>query len=59
MDLFGELNADGITVVMVTHEADVARSSRRIIWFRDGAVIHDRLTPEELSQLTLASLAPT
>ncbi|MFN6385088.1 MAG: ABC transporter ATP-binding protein, partial [Pseudanabaena sp.] len=45
MDLFGELNASGITVVMVTHEADVARNSRRIIWFRDGQIIHDHLSP--------------
>jgi putative ABC transport system ATP-binding protein len=51
MDLFGELNASGITVVMVTHEADVARNSRRIIWFRDGQIIHDHLSPSDLNHV--------
>lgn len=48
MDIFTELNASGMTVIMVTHEPDVARTTRRIVWFRDGQVIHDRLAPEEL-----------
>jgi putative ABC transport system ATP-binding protein len=51
MELFGELNASGITVVMVTHEADVARNSHRIIWFRDGQIIHDRLSPTDLNHV--------
>jgi putative ABC transport system ATP-binding protein len=51
MELFGELNASGITVVMVTHEADVARNSHRIIWFRDGQIIHDRLSPSDLNHV--------
>ena len=48
LQIFAELNASNITVVMVTHEADVARHSRRIIWFRDGQVIYDYLDPERL-----------
>jgi putative ABC transport system ATP-binding protein len=48
LDIFGELNAAGMTVVMVTHESDVARSTRRVVWFRDGQVIHENLKPEEL-----------
>lgn len=48
LQIFDELNASDITVVIVTHEADVARHSRRIIWFRDGQVIYDRLDPERL-----------
>jgi putative ABC transport system ATP-binding protein len=55
MDIFTELNASGITVVMVTHEADVARLTRRIIWFRDGEVLHDHLTPDDLGRGVLAS----
>jgi putative ABC transport system ATP-binding protein len=51
MELFGELNASGITVVMVTHEADVARNTRRIIWFRDGQIVNDRLAPEDLGHI--------
>ncbi|MGK7947028.1 MAG: ABC transporter ATP-binding protein [Microcystaceae cyanobacterium] len=48
IDIFSELNASGITVVMVTHEADVASFSRRIVWFKDGEVIHSHLTPDQL-----------
>lgn len=48
MDIFTELNDSGITVVMVTHEPEVARQTRRVVWFRDGQVIHDHLKPEDL-----------
>lgn len=48
IDIFSELNASGITIVMVTHEPDVARCTRRVVWFRDGHVIHSHLAPEEL-----------
>ncbi len=42
MDLFVELNAEkGITIVLVTHESDIAAYSRRIIRFLDGRVISD------------------
>lgn len=51
MDIFSELNASGITIVMVTHEADVARQTQRIVWFRDGQVIHSHLTPADVGQL--------
>ncbi|MFP4123150.1 ABC transporter ATP-binding protein [Coleofasciculus sp.] len=49
--LFSQLNEEGITVVMVTHEPDVARLTKRIVWFRDGEVIHSYLTPEEMVQV--------
>jgi putative ABC transport system ATP-binding protein len=41
MALFQELNHQGMTVVLVTHEPDVARFARRIIAFRDGKVVQD------------------
>jgi len=41
MSLFQSLNHDGITVVLVTHELEIARFSRRILWFRDGRFIDD------------------
>ena len=55
MDLFGELNASGITVVMVTHETEVARLTQRIIWFRDGKVLYSHLTPDQMLNVALAS----
>src|SRR4028118_1166720 len=54
MDIFTELNTSGITVVMVTHEPEVARLTRRIVWFRDGEVVHSHLTPEEMMQVAVS-----
>jgi putative ABC transport system ATP-binding protein len=43
MGLFQRLNSDqGITIILVTHEADIAEHARRQIIFRDGAVISDK-----------------
>jgi putative ABC transport system ATP-binding protein len=44
MAIFQSLNDDGITVVIVTHEADIASYAARQIHFRDGRVIDDRLS---------------
>ena len=42
LDIFDRLNRDrGLTIVMVTHEADVARHARRVITFRDGEILTD------------------
>lgn len=53
MDIFTELNQSGITVVMVTHEPDVAKQTKRIVWFRDGQVLHSHLTPEEIATVAV------
>jgi len=45
MRLLAELNAQGMTIVMVTHEADIALWARRRIVFRDGRVVEDRVQP--------------
>ncbi len=55
MEIFTELNNSGITIIMVTHEPDVARLTRRIVWFRDGQVIHSHLTPEELNAVAIGT----
>jgi putative ABC transport system ATP-binding protein len=41
MELFEELHAKGNTIVMVTHERDVAEHAERIVTFRDGNVLTD------------------
>jgi putative ABC transport system ATP-binding protein len=41
LDLFGELNAAGMTVIVVTHEPEVAGACRRNLVFRDGELIDD------------------
>ena len=48
MELFQRLNGEsGITVILVTHEADIAAYSRRTIRFLDGRLVSDRLTADE------------
>jgi len=43
MQLFAELNAEGVTVVLVTHEEEIAEHARRCIRFRDGRIMSDEL----------------
>jgi putative ABC transport system ATP-binding protein len=42
LGLFQELNRDGVTVVIVTHDAEVARHARRVVRFRDGRLLSDQ-----------------
>jgi putative ABC transport system ATP-binding protein len=46
--LFDELHEQGQTIMMVTHEADVARHAKRIIRMKDGKVLSDLPTEEDL-----------
>ena len=41
MDIFCELNRQGRTVVIVTHEPDIAAYTRRTVMFRDGLIVRD------------------
>lgn len=41
MDIFCDLNRQGRTVVLVTHEPDIAAYTRRIVTFRDGVIVRD------------------
>ncbi|MEN9213840.1 MAG: ABC transporter ATP-binding protein [Gloeomargarita sp. DG02_4_bins_56] len=53
MELFAQLHQAGVTIVMVTHEPDIARRAERIIWFRDGQVLEEHLRPEDVHQAVL------
>ena len=63
MNLFTELSNEGITIVMVTHEDDIAAYAKRHIVMRDGRVMRDdhgeggRKTTEEVSKLVKEALA--
>ena len=53
MDIFTGLNEAGITIVMVTHEPDVAKQTNRIVWFKDGQVVHSHLTPDDIYRVAM------
>jgi putative ABC transport system ATP-binding protein len=38
MDIFTELNKEGITIVMVTHEPDIAKFAKHNVHMRDGLI---------------------
>jgi putative ABC transport system ATP-binding protein len=52
MALLQRLNAAGITVVVVTHDANVARHGQRIVELRDGAVVRDELVADRYDAAT-------
>jgi putative ABC transport system ATP-binding protein len=58
MQLFQRLNHEGITVVLVTHEPDVARFARRLLRFRDGRVVQSEPVADSAA-LPLPGAAPT
>ncbi|MFY7826085.1 MAG: ABC transporter ATP-binding protein [Flectobacillus sp.] len=46
MDLFDQLHSKGNTIVMVTHEDDIAQYAHRILRLRDGLVESDKINPD-------------
>jgi putative ABC transport system ATP-binding protein len=57
MALLSELHRDGMTVVLVTHDASVARYAERVISFQDGSLIDDVREPASRSRQSVAANA--
>jgi putative ABC transport system ATP-binding protein len=59
MALFQQLNEQGITILIVTHEPDVALYGKRIVEVRDGRIIHDHpVTERHDAAADLRAMAP-
>jgi len=43
MQILKDINKEGVTVIVVTHEMDIAKMTNRIINIKDGIVKHDRI----------------
>jgi len=48
MQIFQELNDEGSTIVMVTHEPDIARHCKRVLTLRDGRMVEDEIQTDRL-----------
>lgn len=46
LNIFRQLNQEGVTIILVTHERDIAAYARRIIAFRDGHLVGDTVNQE-------------
>ena len=53
MALFQKLNTSGITIIIITHEADVAKFARRILRFKDGQIVEEQNNSVSISAETL------
>lgn len=52
MDIFESLNKEGVTIVMVTHEAEIAAHTKRNVVFRDGEIISDNPVENRVTRET-------
>ena len=52
MAIFQQLNERGITVIMVTHEPDIAAYARRNVMMRDGVILDDHVVSRRLVATT-------
>jgi putative ABC transport system ATP-binding protein len=58
MQIFQDLNDRGLTIVVVTHEPDIAQYAKRIVVFRDGKVRHDDPVKERPSASAMLKALP-
>jgi len=55
IEILKELNDSGITIVMVTHEADLAQAATRTITLQDGVIISDKKNKKEINKKVIVS----
>jgi putative ABC transport system ATP-binding protein len=48
MQIFQELNDEGCTIVMVTHEPDIGQHCKRMVHIKDGVVVDDEVVKDRL-----------
>ncbi|MDD2447304.1 MAG: ABC transporter ATP-binding protein [Tissierellia bacterium] len=48
MEIFQQLNDEGATIIMVTHELDIAMHTKRMLVCRDGEIIEDKLVENQI-----------
>jgi putative ABC transport system ATP-binding protein len=59
MQIFQKLNDDGLTIVLVTHEPDIARFAKRMIVFRDGKIRRDEPVKDRPGAAEMLKTMPT
>lgn len=56
MAVFQDLNREGVTIVLVTHEPDIAEHTKRVVSFRDGMLVTDRIVEKPVDARELIKL---
>lgn len=53
MEIFQQLNDEGHTIIMITHEPDIAEHAKRVIHIKDGAIVGDELNRKQRKELNV------
>jgi putative ABC transport system ATP-binding protein len=49
MDLIQKINEEGNTILVVTHELDIAKMCKRIVTLKDGVIVEDKKVEQDLA----------
>jgi len=58
MAIFQELNAQGVTIILVTHEQEIAQHAGRVLQFRDGYLVRDEIVANPVSARSILENMP-